>query len=90
MSDEMVQGGNDYIPDSLPKFNMELKGNSAEGNVYEPAMKGYGLYAAPGRPGHGNSGVDAPGAFIKGNNKGNDVDAGSEMSGNTSFNPGEN
>jgi hypothetical protein len=81
--------GNDYKTDSLPSFNMELKGNSAEGNIYEPAMKGYGATAAPAR--HADmGGTDAPGAFIRGSNKGNDVDAGSEMSGNTSFNPGEN
>ncbi len=82
-------GKNDYTTDSLPSFDMSLKGNSAEGNIYAPAMAGYGGTAAPGRN-VGPTGNDAPGAFIKGNNKGNDVAAGSEMSGNASFNPGEN
>ena len=70
--------GNDYKVDSIPSFNMELKGNSAEGNVYDPAMRGYGATAAPARYAD-VAGTDAPGAFIQGNNKGNDVKAGSPM-----------
>jgi hypothetical protein len=76
-------GKNDYKVDSIPSFNMELKGNSAEGNIYAPAMSGYGGTAAPGRDvtGRVGDGTDAPGAFIQGSNKGNNVQAGSPMSG---------
>jgi hypothetical protein len=73
-------GATDYGTDVIPSFNMELKGNSAEGNVYDRAMEGFGGTAAPGRNVR-NTGNDAPGAFIKGSNKGNNVQAGSPMSG---------
>lgn len=79
----------DYSVDSIPTFPDEIQGNSAEGFIVEQGMQGYGKYADFARPGERENTVDAPGAFIQGNNPANQVAAGKEMSGNTSFNPDE-
>ncbi len=75
-------GGADYSVDKIGAFPMELKGNSAEGNVYEPAMKGYGAKAVLTRDSFAYEGkntehTNPPGAFLDGGNKYNSVPAGS-------------
>ena len=78
----------DYSVDTIARFPMELKGNSAEGNVYEPAMQGYGRHATLTRVNiafEGQEGINPPGAFVQGNNEFNNVAAGKPGSLNTKF-----
>ena len=79
----------DYTIDKIPDFPANLKGNSAEGNVLQTPMQGFGKYADFSRPGEHENSQDALGAFIQGNNPANSTAAGKEMSANEVFNPTE-